>query len=248
MQSVAWRSCVHTHVCPTWKESLSLLGLSLMSSMGVLLIITSVIPWLGTNTGLQGLSKRDGKKKEFLKSSRIGAFIQRANVNGDDFHFHLQDFLKWLCICLAARKRASERASAAPRRAPRRQPYSLHIALQICKSRAVACTRWPCLNTARRARALDSRKTVIVRGSLCWGRVAVFSLGWNSMHLVPSKQIQKLSILDESGEFVYPCSVHSASGSIAVVETQTSYSKQTVLLLRRDAEWPSHALYFKPVA
>lgn len=75
-----------------------------------------------------------------------------------------------------------------------------------------------------------------------------FSLGWNSMHLVPSKQIQKLSILDESGEFVYPRSVHSASGSIAVVETQTSYSKQTVLLLRRDAEWPSHALYFKPVA
>lgn len=40
-------------VHPTWKVSLSLLGLSLMSSMGVLLIITSVIPRLGTNTGLQ---------------------------------------------------------------------------------------------------------------------------------------------------------------------------------------------------
>lgn len=48
------------------------------------------------------------------------------------------------------------------------------------------------------------------------------------MHLVPSKQIQKLSILDESGAFVYPLSVHSASGGIAVVETQTSYLKQTV--------------------
>lgn len=40
-------------VHPTWKVSLSLLGLSLMSSMGVLLIITSVISRLGTNTGLQ---------------------------------------------------------------------------------------------------------------------------------------------------------------------------------------------------
>lgn len=38
---------------PTWKVSLSLLGLSLMSSMGGLLIITSVISRLGTNTGLQ---------------------------------------------------------------------------------------------------------------------------------------------------------------------------------------------------
>lgn len=40
--------------CPTWKGSLSLLGLSLISSMGVLLIITSVISPTGTNTGLQG--------------------------------------------------------------------------------------------------------------------------------------------------------------------------------------------------
>lgn len=40
---------------PTWKVSLSLLGLSLMSSMGVLLIITSVISRLGTKTGLQKL-------------------------------------------------------------------------------------------------------------------------------------------------------------------------------------------------
>lgn len=40
-------------VHPTWKVSLSLLGLSLMSSMGVLLIITSVISRQGTNTGLQ---------------------------------------------------------------------------------------------------------------------------------------------------------------------------------------------------
>lgn len=38
---------------PTWKVSLSLLGLSLMSSMGVLLIITSVMSRLGTNTALQ---------------------------------------------------------------------------------------------------------------------------------------------------------------------------------------------------
>lgn len=44
---------VVTFVPPTWKVSLSLLGLSLMSSMGVLLIITSVISRLGTNTGLQ---------------------------------------------------------------------------------------------------------------------------------------------------------------------------------------------------
>lgn len=152
-----------------------------------------------------------------------------------------------MALHLPCSQEASKRC-AAPCHAPRRLPYSLHIALQICKSRAVACTRWPCLNTARRAHALDSRKTVIVRESVCWGRVVAFSLGWNLMHLVPSKQIQKLSILDESGEFVYPRSVHSASGSIAVVETQTSYSKQTVLLLRRDAEWPSHALYFKPVA
>lgn len=161
---------MRTHVCPTWKESLSLLGLSLMSSMGVLLIITSVIPWLGTNTGLQGLSKRGwGWEKKRFYWSRSGAFIQRANVNCDDFHFHfhLQDFVKWLCICLAARKQAS----AALRRAPRRLPYSLHIALQICKSRAVACTRWPCLNTARRAHALDSRKTVIVREIACAGGV-----------------------------------------------------------------------------
>lgn len=48
--SAAYLLCMH--VCPTWKESLSLLGLSLMSSMGVLLIITSVISRLGTNTGL----------------------------------------------------------------------------------------------------------------------------------------------------------------------------------------------------
>lgn len=45
-------------VSPTWKESLSLLGLSLMSSMGVLLIITSVISRLGTNTGLH-----EGKRR-----------------------------------------------------------------------------------------------------------------------------------------------------------------------------------------
>lgn len=44
---------VAAFVHPTWKVSLSLLGLSLMSSMGVLLIITSVISRLGTNTGLQ---------------------------------------------------------------------------------------------------------------------------------------------------------------------------------------------------
>lgn len=40
-------------VHPTWKVSLSLLGLSLMSSIGVLLIITSVISRLDANTGLQ---------------------------------------------------------------------------------------------------------------------------------------------------------------------------------------------------
>lgn len=51
----------HDRVYPTWKDSLSLLGLSLMSSMGVLLIITSVISRLGTNTGLKGWRKR---KKE----------------------------------------------------------------------------------------------------------------------------------------------------------------------------------------
>ena len=52
-----WDGCgasLCASVCPTWKESLSLLGLSLMSSMGVLLIITSVISRPGTNTGLQG--------------------------------------------------------------------------------------------------------------------------------------------------------------------------------------------------
>lgn len=52
-----WDGCgasLCASVCPTWKESLSLLGLSLMSSMGVLVIIRSVISRPGTNTGLQG--------------------------------------------------------------------------------------------------------------------------------------------------------------------------------------------------
>ena len=47
-------------VCPTWKVRRSLLGLSLMSSMGVLVIITSVMSLLGTNTGLQETGDTEG--------------------------------------------------------------------------------------------------------------------------------------------------------------------------------------------
>ena len=54
----------------TWKESLSLLGLSLMSSIGVLLIITSVMSWVGRNTMLQG-TERGGEKRHVGVSNAL---------------------------------------------------------------------------------------------------------------------------------------------------------------------------------
>lgn len=53
VNGVLERCSVFGEVLVTWKVSRSLVGLSLMSSIGLLLMITSVISPLGTNTGLR---------------------------------------------------------------------------------------------------------------------------------------------------------------------------------------------------
>lgn len=61
-------------------------------------------------------------------------------------------------------------------------------ALQNCTTHAVVCTRWPFLNTGGCAFTPATREHSHCESVL--GACCGISLGWNSMHLVPSKQSQ----------------------------------------------------------